>query len=457
MAEPGIDRVEIVSASDDNFALPLGVKQMPLSLSQILFVSKPPDNNKVWMNVKVLVLTSSFPRHEGSHEARWVLELVQWLNHYGFIPLVLAPHFPGGKIQESWNHQVEIYRFVYFLPIRFERLAYGPGLLFNVKSDFFAYLGVVPFLISGFLSALILVLDEQVAIIHTHWLIPQGFVGAVFHRIWNIPHIATIHGSDFNFIARHKPLAPVCKFIIRHSDSITVNSTYMKQQLEIFAPESGEKIRVIPMGIDPGKYSQGTFSGLKKKYPARHIILSVGRLIDWKGTIYLIDAMPDVLRQFPDTMLIIIGAGPEKKMLVDRTNELGLENRIHFPGIVDTEDLPFYYHGADIFVLPSINKSGNTEAFGVVLLEAMASGCPVIGSDVGGIPDIIIDGETGFLVPEQRADILAEKIVRLLLDDRLREQFRQNGLIRIRENFLWDKIAKDFRDLFDQVLKGTSG
>ena len=405
--------------------------------------------------MKVLVFTSSFPRHAGSHEARWILELAQWLNRYGFIPLVLAPHFPGGKIRESWN-QVKIYRFIYFLPVRLERLAYGPGLLFNVKMDIFAYLGLFPFLISGFLWSMILLRDEQVTIIHTHWLIPQGFVGAVFHRIWNIPHVATIHGSDLNFITRHKTLAPVCRFIIRYSNIITVNSTYMKQQLELFAPESSKKIRVIPMGINPGKFSQGTFSELKKKYQAQHIILSVGRLIDWKGTIYLIDAMPDVLHQFPDTVLLIIGEGPEKEKLVNRTHELGLENRIHFPGVVDTADLSSYYHAADIFVLPSISKSGYTEAFGVVLLEAMASGCPVIGSNVGGIPDIITDGETGFLEPERRPDLLAQKIVRLLSDERLREIFRQNGLIRVDEKFSWDKIAKDFKDVFDKILKDKS-
>ena len=358
--------------------------------------------------MKVLVLTSSFPRYAGSHEARWILELAERLTYYGFIPLVIAPHYPGGKIRESWN-RVRVYRFIYFLPVGLERLAYGPGLLFNIKKDFFAYLGLFPFLMSGFSSALILLLNEKVTIIHTHWLIPQGFVGAVFHRIWNIPHVATIHGSDLNFLTRHKSLAPVSRFIIRHSDIITVNSTYMKKQLESFSPGSGKKIRVIPMGINPGKYSRGISSALKKKYHARHIILSVGRLIDWKGTIYLIDAMPDVLNRFPDTVLLVIGEGPEKEKLIKRTYELGLENRIHFHGIVDTTDLPSYYQAADIFVLPSINKSGNTEALGVVLLEAMASGCPVIGSSVGGIPDIIIDGETGFLEPERRSDIFSSK------------------------------------------------
>ena len=402
--------------------------------------------------MKILTITSSFPRYAGSHEARWILELAQWLTSYGFIPLVLAPHFPGGKIRESWN-QVQVYRFVYFFPLRFERLAYGPGLLFNVKKDLFAFLGLFPFGVFGFLSSLLLLTREPIKLIHTHWLIPQGFTGAVFHRIWNVPHVATVHGSDLNLITRHKILAPVGRFIIRHSDIITVNSTYMKRQLESFAPESSAKIRVIPMGIDPEKFKAIEFIDIKKKFEAGHLVLSVGRLIDWKGTIHLINAMPAVLRPFPDTVLLIIGAGPEKVTLVNRTHELGLEKRIYFPGVVNNEDLPSYYHAADVFVLPSINKSGKTEALGVVLLEAIASGCSVIGSNVGGIPDIIVDGENGFLVPEQRPDVLAERIVQLFSDDGLRERFRQNGLIRVREKFSWEMISKDFADVFDLVLK----
>jgi glycosyltransferase involved in cell wall biosynthesis len=401
--------------------------------------------------VKVLVFTSSFPRYRDSHEVRWIFELAQWLTRYGYEPLVNAPHFPGGKIRELWD-TVRVHRFVYFFPFRFERLAYGPGLLFNVRKDFFAFIGLSPFLISGFLSSLNLLIREPITLIHTHWLIPQGFTGAIFHRIWKIPHVATVHGSDLNLITRQKILAPFGRFIIRQSDIITVNSTYMKRQLEFFAPETAKKIRVIPMGIDPEKYFLGTFADIKKEYGAGHIILSVGRLIDWKGTIYLIDAMPGVIRQFPDTLLLIAGSGPEKETLIKRVRELGLDHNVKFFGVVDTKDLPSLYHSADVFVLPSINKDGKTEALGVVLLEAMASGCPVIGSNVGGIPDIITDGENGFLVPEQDLGTLSKKIVVLLSDYSLAKQFRQRGYETVRTRFSWDVISLQFSDAYEQVL-----
>jgi len=405
--------------------------------------------------VNVLVLTSSFPRFANSHEARWILELAQSLTRYSYESLVLAPHFDGGKIRESWD-QIRVYRFVYFFPFRFERLAYGSGLLFNVRKDFFAFIGLVPFLFLGFISSLVLFIIKPVNLIHSHWLIPQGFTGAVFHKIWKIPHVATVHGSDLNLITRNKILAPFGRFIIRHSDIITVNSTYMKRQLESFAEESTKKIRVIPMGIDPEKYSHEPVSDVKKEQGAGHIVLSVGRLINWKGTIYLINAMPEVIRHYPDTKLLIAGSGPEKETLILRVRDLGLDQFVKFLGVVDDKALLSLYHSADVFVLPSIIKDGKTEALGVVLLEAMASGCPVIGSDVGGIPDIITDSANGFLVAEQDPGALAEKIIQLLSDEELRKKFRDNGLLKVKAHFSWYSISTRFSGAFHEALEKHS-
>lgn len=401
--------------------------------------------------MKILVLTSSFPRTRDSHEVRWIHELTQSLSGYGFFSLVLAPHFPCGKIKESWD-SVQIIRFVYFFPFRFERLAYGQGLLFNVRKDFLAAVGVLPFLISCFLNSLLLYIREPIAVIHTHWLIPQGFIGAVFHKMWKIPHVATVHGSDLNIITNHKILAPVGRFIIRHSNVVTVNSTYMKQQMISFAPDCRLNIRVVPMGIDLEKYRERSFSDFKEKYKASHFILSVGRLIDWKGTIFLIDAMSEVIRSFPNAVLLVAGSGPEKKSLVRRVHELELDKNVKFLGIVNNEALCSLYQSADIFVLPSIQKDGKTEALGVVLLEAMAAGCPVIGSNVGGIPDIITDGESGFLVPEQNPAMLSEKIVVLLSDSLLSEKFRKAGYETVQQRFSWDVVSLQFSEVYNQVL-----
>lgn len=372
-----------------------------------------------------------------------MFELVKRIAKKGFNPIVLAPHYPGGKIRDCWD-TIRIERFPYFFPPSLERLAYYPGIPYNAKKDLFAFLNILPFLVSEFFWALKIIFSRQIFLIHTHWIVPQGFIGAILHALTGIPHVSTIHGSDLSIIGKNSVLKYLCRFTVKNSDVVTVNSSYTKQQLENVAPESIQKIQVIPMGVNPQQFYNISNGQMKKKYQNNRIILSVGRLIDLKGTVYLVECLPHILEHYPNTILIIIGSGPEEERLQERVASLSLKEHVTFLGTLNHEDLIPYYQLADVFILPSIFKDGKTEALGVVLLEAMASGCPVIGSKVGGIPDIIMDGETGFLVPERDPMALAEKIIKILSDVDLQQRFRQNGYKRIYESFTWNKVAEQF-------------
>ena len=402
--------------------------------------------------MKILVLTSSYPARDSTHEGRFVADLVARLPERGILPVVLVPHYPNGSFRELRNG-IAIIRFPYFFPLRFERLAYGSGLLFNIRHDFFAFAGIIPFCMAEFFWTLTVLYQEKAALVHTHWLIPQGLTGAIIQSITGIPHIATVHGSDLSLIRKSAVLTRICTFIIRHSDTVTVNSRYTRQQLVSLVPESDRKIQIIPMGVDSEFFHKHKPVTEIKKSQQERIILNVGRLIGLKGTRYLIEAMADVVQAVPDAKLVVVGTGPEKKHLVKRVHELSLDNHVQFLGTIPHDELPSYYQNADVFVLPSITLAGMTEGLGVVLLEAMSHGIPVIGSNVGGIPDIITDGENGFLVPEQRPDILAEKIIRILDDTELQEKFRRNGLIRVRDSFSWDMISKKFSELYCEALE----
>jgi N-acetyl-alpha-D-glucosaminyl L-malate synthase BshA len=308
-----------------------------------------------------------------------------------------------------------------------------------------------------FLWTLAILFRERPDIIHTHWLIPQGFIGALVHSITGIPHVATVHGSDLNIMKKNRLLRSLCRFIVRNSAAVTVNSTYMKRQLEEVAQEALPKIFVIPMGVDLASFHQRSPVYDRKKAQSEHIILSVGRLISIKGTRFLIEAMPAVVHAVPAARLVIIGTGPEEERLMKRVRELSLDDYVRFLGTIRHDELIPYYQGADVFVLPSITIAGMTEGLGVVLLEAMAAGCPVIGSDVGGIPDIITDGENGFLVPEQNSEILAEKIIQLLSEDNLRDKFRKNGFAKINTMYDWEIITEKFSAVYFEVLKFPRG
>jgi phosphatidyl-myo-inositol dimannoside synthase len=402
--------------------------------------------------VKVLVLTSSYPVSDGSYEGRFIADLSRRMLMQGIDPVVLSPHFPGGRFKET-QEGILLYRFPYFFPFRFERLAYGAGLLINIRRDFFAFAGIISFCKAEFFWTLAILFREQVDIIHTHWLIPQGLIGALVQWLTGIPHVATVHGSDLAVLKGHALLRPLGRFIVRHSTIITVNSTYAEKQLLEMVPESLHKIRIIPMGIDPSAFMSGTGPETGTKRPARRIILSVGRLIELKGVRFLIESLPAVLRAVPDTDLVIIGSGPDQERLARRVYELSLDDHVQFMGTVRHDELAPYYQAADVFVLPSIAINGTAEGLGVVLLEAMASGCPVIGSSVGGIPDIITDEENGFLVPERDPAMLADRIIRILANPELSRKFRKNGLLTVRETFAGNRISARFADVYMQVQR----
>ncbi len=183
------------------------------------------------------------------------------------------------------------------------------------------------------------------------------------------------------------------------------------------------------------------------------VILFVGRLIDWKGATYLIKAMPEILQHIQEAKAILVGSGPQKDDLVHLAGTLAVEGQVVFIDEVPQQELLDFYAVADIFVLPSIiNEKGETEGLGVVLLEAMASGLPVIGSNVGGIPDIVKDKFNGLLVEQKKPKDLAEKIIKLAGSEKLRVQMGENGRRFVRENFDWDIIAKRFIHVYDSLL-----
>jgi glycosyltransferase involved in cell wall biosynthesis len=273
------------------------------------------------------------------------------------------------------------------------------------------------------LSCLRLVNKHGVDIIHAHWSLPQGLTGIICKRISKIPCVTTLHGSDIHGL-RYPGLKWLNAKVIKHSDACTANSSETARM----AQHAGEKR-----------------------------ILYAGRLIDLKGVDYLIRALPAVLKKFPETKLVVIGTGPMKDDLINLSTRLSLSDKVIYIDKVPQEKLLEFYTSANLFVLPSIvNEKGETEGLGVVLLEAMACGLPVVGSDVGGIPDIIKDGETGLLARQKEPDSLAEKITRIFSDVPLRRKLVENGYQMVEKNFSWDTISEKFIEIYREVL-GRSG
>jgi glycosyltransferase involved in cell wall biosynthesis len=209
---------------------------------------------------------------------------------------------------------------------------------------------------------------------------------------------------------------------------------------------------VIPNAVDVERFHPKVRGDAARQRhgigPEEPLILFVGRLVRHKGIEYLLQALHHV-----DARLLIVGTGdyaPELRIL---TSAMGLEDRVVFAGWVDSRELPSYYAACDLFVLPSVSR---LEAFGIAALEAMASGKPVVVSDVPGVREVITDGEEGLLAEPMDPLDLASKMRELLADSRRRRQMGQKGRRKVVKTFTVERVVDRLEEFYESVQSTTS-
>jgi len=205
---------------------------------------------------------------------------------------------------------------------------------------------------------------------------------------------------------------------------------------------------IIPCGIDIN-YFLNTQNNVQPSINAKYKILYVGKLIYYKGVDTLIKAFKIVTDALDDAYLIIVGNGEIEKLKL-LAGKLGVNNKIMFTGWLPNELLPRYYHTSDIVVLPSIKS--RREAFGIVLLEAMACRKPVIVSNIPGPRSIIKDGENGLLVPPGNSLKLADAIIKLLTNKKLKENMVRHAYETVKE-YDWDNIVRQYEDIYKALVR----
>jgi glycosyltransferase involved in cell wall biosynthesis len=270
---------------------------------------------------------------------------------------------------------------------------------------------------------------EDYDVIHCNF--PSPYLSALFSwfgRTKGIPAVLTWHNdlprvtSAASLLVRvHDLFSPA--YLRNYSRIIATTGLYARTSDTL--RRFHEKVRVVPNGVDTARFTPHLSGNeIREKYDleGKVVVLFVGALTQWhsyKGVDDLIAAFRIASAQNPDLRLLVVGKGSLMPSFVELVSALSLEGKVFFAGEVSSDLLPEYYAACDFAVLPSKDRS---EGFGLVLLEAMASEKPVIGSNVGGIPDVIRSGETGILVNPNEAGSLAAAIVKLSSDPGLREQ-----------------------------------
>ena len=402
---------------------------------------------------RILLLTSNFPRWPGDSTTPFILHLARDLTDLGWQVDVLAPHAPGAAKSEILEG-VNIIRFQYFWPARTQTVCYEGGALNKLAKSRSHYFKLPALITAEGVAALKLLASGRYDLVHSHWILPQGFIGELVTRIIKVPHVVTVHGGDI-FALQGKLLEKFKAFTLNNADAVTVNSSYTRKAVLNLAPGLNN-LHTIPMGASKQEPDSHSKESIRRKFRCGEgpLLIFVGRLVHEKGIQDYIDTVAILSKELPEISALVIGEGPDRHTFEAHAEFLGITKKIHFLGWVESNRVPDFMAAADIFVGPSRTaENGWVEAQGITFIEAMLAGTPVIGSNIGGISDAVINEKTGLLVDEQSPNQLAAAIRKLQLDGDLLSRITYRAKLNAEKQFTRPITAKMFSKLFYQLIR----
>lgn len=285
-------------------------------------------------------------------------------------------------------------------------------------------------------------------LLHVHYAVPHAIAAILAKQMVgdHLKVVTTLHGTDITVLGEDPSLRDIICLGIQKSDAVTAVSDHLVQQTkELFCVD--RHIERIYNFVDVQVYYPREVSDLRKKCIKSHekLLLHISNFRPVKRPLDVIEVFYRVLKEVP-ARLMLVGEGPEMPKVIEKVEELGIRERVMFLGKQD--EVAQLISMADLLLLPS-----QKESFGLVALEAMACGVPTVASNVGGIPEVVVHGETGFLAEIGDVEKLAYHAVHLLKDERLYQQFSKNGIQRVKRYFSGDQIVKQYEEIYHQVIK----
>ena len=417
--------------------------------------------------MKVLVIGSVYPRFQEDAEVPWLRTSVAHLKKAGVEIQVLAPAYKGLKSHDIDGTHVNRFRYA---PANWEILTHEEGAPSKMASKPWLQLLAIPYIINGFFQCIRICCKWRPDVIHAHWPFPHAYIALGAAKLFRIPLVLNFHGAELLLIRKKKWVKPLLKFAIGQAQAIFANSSFTAGKIKALR---NVDVEWSPYGttLETNKDESNASchperNVVKSKDPVTIVphpvngkfkILFVGRHIERKGICYLIEAAKYLPRDKFEIRIVGVGDLTEQlkqqAALLDERDVILSESEgssqgnqpadIIFTGKLSPEDLANEYKTANVFVLPAIvDHKGDTEGLGVVLIEAMELGLPIVASNVGGIPDVVVDGKSGILVPEKDPVALADAFKRLEADATLIQKLLAGARKRIEECFTWDGIIE---------------
>lgn len=380
---------------------------------------------------RVLFVTSSYPRWPDDASGAFVHRLAVDLTRCGWSVRVLAPHAPGLERVSNLDG-VQVRRFRYVLPERLEVLAYGGGMLSNLRARPWTA-ATVPLFLAAERRAAARELDWA-DIVHAHWIVPQGLALVRLRR----PLLLAVLGSDINRVGG-RAATWLKRRALLDADVVTAISGATADAVRRVAEV--EPV-VVPLGIDPDPPMHDPVAPeVRHVLGSGPIAVAVARLVPDKG----IDVLLRAAAAVPGLGVLVVGDGPQRAALEAMAGALGVPSL--FVGAVPPDVVPSYLAAADIVVSPSYS-----EGLGLVAIEGMAVGRPVVATTVGGQVESVVDGATGFLVAPGDVEAMSAALRRLAGDPELRSTFGHEGRRRAVARYSRASVAAKHVELYQHLL-----
>lgn len=385
--------------------------------------------------MRILMLSWEYPPKVVGGLARHVQELSETLAERGHEVHVLTSDCSGEPLETTKNG-VYVHR---------SRGGYP------VSGDFYASVLTLNFAMLERIVALGL---EAPSVIHAHdWLV--AYAAAALKHAWHRPLVATIHATEWgrnqglhNDLSRR--ISDAEWWLTYEAWQVITCSFHMRDEVRGVFQVPVDKISVIPNGVKRQLFQKAPgAAAIRERFagPGEKLVFFVGRLVREKGAGVLLEASPKILHYAPGTRLVIAGTGPLADELRDRAVAQGVSDRVHFPGFIDDATRNALLATADVAVYPS-----TYEPFGIVALEAMAAGTPVVVSDTGGFSEVVVHGVNGLKAYAGDADSLANNVLTLLHNPDLAKELAAQAMEDVRDDFDWAGIAASTEGVYRRVL-----
>lgn len=403
--------------------------------------------------MRILMLTSSYPKYAGETTAPFIEEIAAGLAARGHIVHLVAPWHP--ELRRAPNERGVFLHFYRYAPHPTLNVWGYAQALIGDRALKWQTIGVTPFALLGAIQGMWQAIHAQASpfdLLHAHWVIPNAPPAMLVAWATRRPLIISLHGNDIYLAERYAAVAAAAGFSLRHAAAVTACSTDLLRRGVRLGAHPCKSV-FLPYGVNaeefrPDSAARDAVRATLSLAADEPIVLGLGRLVHKKGFDVLLDAWPLVQARHPRALLVLAGYGDLQSQLVQRATALGI--RVAFPGQLERKHTAAYLAAADVFALPLVSGQG-TDGLPNTLLEAMGAGRPVVASRVAGVPDVVMDGQNGLLVPERDPVALATAIIQLLDDPAWANRLGTAARAHVISTLTWDHTAQRLEQLYARV------